>query len=222
MDPSRQNARKGAKKPTRGTPQSRSRVETKLQTFETSLFEQVEGFKKFVSDASVIYVRSTTPVSTRGRGRPVKDKNPFAAHKISCLEEFSGGFADDDIYLNSRLDTICELAREEIQVVQQSFDAFVDDSSQWIHSHYEHRKKIVDTAIAYMQGKVNEESQINHVIVLEEDKCVIDHSQLLVADEEVPDVPVAFPVSMTDDVVSCSAEDVMHKIIEFEKERSDP
>jgi hypothetical protein len=51
----------------------------------------------------------------------------------------------------------------------------------------------VDTAIAYFTNRVNDEAQINHLVVLQEEKCVIDHRQLLAADEEVPKVPVAFP-----------------------------
>jgi hypothetical protein len=221
IDPARSNQRRGAKKPSRTTPVGRNRVENKLQPFESPLFEQLEAMKKFVSDASVIYVRVTTPVSTRGR-RPVKDKNPFAAHKISCLEEFSGGFSDDDVYLISRLDEIGSLAREEIQVVQQSFDAFVDDSSRWIQEHYDRRRSIADTAVAYMMSKVNEEAQLNHLVLLEEDKCVVDFRQLLVANEEVPKVPIAFPASLAEDITSQTAETVISKVIEFEEETNQP
>jgi hypothetical protein len=221
IDPARANQRRGAKKPARTTPVGRNRIDNKLQPFESPLFEQLDAIKKFVSDASVIYVRVTTPASTRGR-RPVKDKNPFAAHRISCLEEFSGAFSDEDDYLISRLEAIGSLARDEIQNVQQSFDAFVEDSSRWIQEHYDRRRLIADTAVAYMMSKVNEEAQLNHLVLLEEDACIIDLRQLLVANEEVPKVPMAFPASLTEDITSQSAESVLGNVIAFEDETTQP
>jgi hypothetical protein len=218
IDPSRVTQRKGVKKPTRTTPVSRNRVESKLQLFDSPLFEQLEGVKKFISDASVIYVRATTPISNRARGRPVKDKNPFAAHKIGALEEFFSGFSDDDVYIIARLDEVAEIAREEIQDVQQAFDAYVEDSSRWIQEHYERRKSIIDTAIAYLLDKVNEEAQLNHLVVLEEDKCVIDLRQLLVPNEEVPKVPAPFPADLTQDIAGRSPEAFMRAVVDFVNE----
>jgi hypothetical protein len=218
IDPSRAAQRKGVKKPPRTTSVSRNRVENRLQPFESPLFEQLEGMKKFISDASVIYVRATTPISNRARGRPIKDKNPFAAHKISALEEFLGGFSDDDVYFIARLDEIAEIAREEIQVIQQAFDAFVDDSTRWIQEHFERRKAIVDTAIAYLISKVNEEAQLNHLVILEEDECVVDLRQLLVPNEEVPKVPTPFPADMTQDIAGWSPEAFMRRVVDFVNE----
>jgi hypothetical protein len=87
-DPGRLGQKRGPKKPIRGTPPGRTHGEhTKLQPFEAPIFEQFEGMKKYVSDAAVIYVRLTPPVSTRAAKRPGKDKNPFAVNKISPLED---------------------------------------------------------------------------------------------------------------------------------------
>jgi hypothetical protein len=218
IDPSRAPQRKGVKKPVRPASLTRTRAESKLQPFDSPLFEQLESVKKFVSDASVIYIRATTPISNRARGRPVKDKNPFAAHKISALEEFLGAFSDDDVYILARLDEIAEIAREEIQDVQQAFDAFVEDSSRWIQEHFERRKSIIDTAIAYLLNRVNDEAQLNHLVILEEDRCVVDLRQLLVPNEEVPKVPAPFPVELTQDIAGRSPEAFMRAVVDFVNE----
>jgi hypothetical protein len=89
---------RGQKKQSRSTPVGRGRVENKLQPFESPLFEQIEAMKRYVSDAGVVYVRATTPVSNRTKPRTTKDKNPFAAQKINALDEFFSAFTDDDVY----------------------------------------------------------------------------------------------------------------------------
>ncbi|OHS94347.1 hypothetical protein TRFO_11208 [Tritrichomonas foetus] len=221
VDPSRDKTRKGAKKAQRNTPTSRNRVENKLQPFESPLFEQLEATKKYVTDASVIYVRSTTPVSTRGKARTGKDKNPFAPFKISALEEFTPAFADDDAYLITRMDQINEFARDEINVVQQSFDAYVDDSTKWIQSHYERRKTIADTAIAYMLKRVAEEEQINHLIFFKENECTVDYTQMIVETEESPKIPAPFPEDFVSNSTSESAEAIMQGIVSFTAAQTD-
>ncbi|OHS95535.1 hypothetical protein TRFO_10411 [Tritrichomonas foetus] len=215
VDPSRDKTRKGAKKPQRNTPTSRNRADSKLQPFESPLFEQLEGVKKYVSDAAVIYMRSTTPISTRGKARPGKDKNPFAPHKIAALDEFIAAFTDDDVYLVTRMDQIADFTHDEVNVVQQSFDAYLDDSTNWIQSNYERRKSISDTAIAYMLKKVNDEEQINHLILLNESQCTIDMTQLIVGTEESPKIPPAFPEQLVADSPSATAEDLMNGIVDF-------
>ena len=220
-DPSRDKKGKNVKKPQRNTPTSRNRNESKLQTFESPLFEQLESSKKFVTDSSVIYVRSTTPVSTRGKTRVGKDKNPFAQHKISALEEFAPAFSDEDVYLLSRLDQISELAHEELNIVQQSFDAYLEDSTKWIQTHYERRKSIAETAIAYMLEKVNEEAQLNHLIFLNEDNCTVDFTQMLVGDEEIPKLPLAFPEEFVESSKTESAETIMQGIVQYTTQTAD-
>jgi hypothetical protein len=214
IDPSRSTQKKGQKKPARTTPTSKSRAETKLQPFESPLFEQLEMIKKFIADTSVIYVRATTPVSNRGK-RPPKDKNPFAAHKITALDEFSAAFADDDVYLVGQIDGVAELAHEEIGLVQQTFDAFVEESTRWIQAHYERRRAIADTAVAYMLQKVNDEAQLNHLIFLHEDKCTVDLTQLLVPNEESPKIPPAFSEETVQDMLGGNAENVLKHIVEM-------
>ena len=214
-DQARDKARKGIKKVQRNTPSSRNRADSKLQSYDSPLFEQLDGVKKFVSDASVIYVRTTTPVSTRGKTRPGKDKNPFAPHKIAALEEFIQAFQDDDVYLLTKMDQISEIAHNEVQIVQQSFDAFLEDSTNWIQLNYEKRKSILDTAIAYMLKRVGEEEQINHLILLNEDKCTIDTTQLIVGTEQPPQIPPAFPEEFMTEAVSGNPETIMNGIVDF-------
>lgn len=215
-DPARDKNKKNTKKNTRSTPtsNSRNRADSKLQLFESPLFEQLEALKKFVNDASVIYVRSTTPVSTRGKAR-AKDKNPFAAHKISAIEELMTAFSDDDIYIVAKIDQIAKMTTEEVQIVQQSFDAFLEDSTNWIQSNYEKRKSIADTAIGYMLKCVNEEKQMNSLIIMNEENCTVDNTQLLVGNEEVPKVPPVFPEELTHNAVTGQPEDIMNGIVDF-------
>lgn len=215
-DPSRDKNKKNTKKNTRSTPtsNSRNRADSKLQLFESPLFEQLESLKKYITDASVIYIRSTTPVSTRGKQR-AKDKNPFAAHKISAIEELMTAFSDDDIYIISKIDQIAEMTRDEVQIVQQSFDAFLDDSTSWIQSNYEKRKSIADTAIAYMLKCVNEEKQMNSLIIMNEEQCTVDNTQLIVGNEEVPKVPAVFPEDLMHKSLTGQPEEVMNEIVDF-------
>jgi hypothetical protein len=223
VDTARSGQKRGQKKPARGTPTGRTRGEAqKLQPFEAPIFEQFDAVKKFMSDASVVYLRSTSPVSTRASRRPAKDKNPFAAHKISPLEEFGAAFADDDVYFGHRIVEIGDLARETIRVVQQSFDAFVEDSNHWIQSNYTKRKTIVDTALAYFFGKVNEEAQLNHLVLLTDNSCVIDCTQLLAPNEEVPKIPPAFPAALTGDTSGLPPEEFVRNVVAFVNETNAP
>jgi hypothetical protein len=222
VDPSRAKGVKGAKKATRATPPARVRLDSRLAIFDCPLFEQLEAVKKYVADASVIYVKAATPVSTRAKPRPVKDKNPFAVHKVAALDEFAAAFVDDDVYLVSRLDQIASLAHEEIGVVQQAFDSYLDESGKWISTHFERRKSIADTAIAYMLQKVNDEAQLNHLVFLEEDQCVVDHTQLLIGNEEMPKIPAKFPDTLIEQATTQGAEVLFHGILDFEAEANQP
>jgi hypothetical protein len=69
IDPSRNKERKGAKKPVHGSSQTRNRIENKLLPFDSPLFEQLKAVKKLVADTAVVYLRVTTPVSVRTKGR---------------------------------------------------------------------------------------------------------------------------------------------------------
>jgi hypothetical protein len=222
VDSTRSQKGRQQKKQPRGTPQGRARVENKLLPFESPLFEQLEAMKRYVTDAAVVYVRVTTPVSNRAKSRPTKDKNPFAPNKFTALDEFLTGFADDDVFVTGKFDEITELARSEIYLIQQSFDAFVDDSNRWIQEHYERKKAIVDTAIAYLTGRVNDEAQVNHLVLLREDKCVIDHQQLLVANEEVPKVPIPFSPAQIQELPAKSPEGFIQGVVAFQTETNGP
>ncbi|EAY07967.1 hypothetical protein TVAG_332920 [Trichomonas vaginalis G3] len=189
---SKTDKRKSAKKPARTTPLSKSRLENKLPPFETPITENIDTFKKFVSDASCIYIPSTAPLSTRAK-KPVKDKNPLAPHKINAIDEVQNCLRDDDSFIVSQLDRINAMCLDEIQAIQQAFDSYVEDSSNWISSHYEKRKAIADTAVAFMFQKVNDEQQLNQLILFSDENCVIDYSQLLSPNEESPKIPAAFP-----------------------------
>ena len=180
----------------RGTPTSKSRLDSKLPVFDLALVENIENIKKFVNEATCVYTPVTAPTSTRTKARQTKDKNPLAPHKIPAIEEFQAAFRDDDTFFISQLDKVSRMAQEEITTIQQAFDAFVDDSSHWILTHFERRKAIADTAIAYMQQKVNDEQQINQLIFFSEDKCSVDYTQLLCANEESPKIPQPFPEEM--------------------------
>lgn len=219
-DAARAPPKKGAKRTSRTTPTSKSRADNKLQPFESPLFEQLEMIKKFVTDATVIYAQTTTPVSTRAKGRPVKDKNPFAPHKIVPLEELAAAFADDDVFLMAKIDQISEMARDEFQSVQQAFDAFVEDSTKCIQEHYLRRRAIADTVVAYMQKKVDEEEQLNELILIEEDKCTVDFTRLLVATEESPKIPPPFPEQSIEESITGEPETVIHNVLEFQQEAS--
>ena len=217
-DATRAPPKKGGKRPAKTPPASKSRADNKLQQFDSPLFEQLETIKKFVADAAVIYVRATTPVSTRGKGRPVKDKNPFAPHKIQALDEFAAAFADDDVYLLGKIDEIAQMTRDEVQAIQQAFDAFVEDSTKCIQDHYQRRRAIADTTIAYMQQKVDEEAQLNELILIEEDKCTVDLTRLFVPTEESPKIPPPFPEESIEESVTGSAETVIHNVLQFQQE----
>jgi hypothetical protein len=215
IDPSRMAAKKGQKKPARAPTPNRNRPENKLQPFDSPLFEQLEQIKKFVADASVVYVRATTPVSVRQPRRPLKDKNPFAAHKITAIEEFLSGFADDDVYLGTKIDDLVELAHATFQEVQQAFDAFVDDSTNWIHSNYERRKSVADSATAYFLKKVSEEAQLNHLVLLKENKCIIDATSLIAPNEEMPKIPPAFPPALIENAHIQTPETFVRSVVTF-------
>jgi hypothetical protein len=150
--------------------------------------------KRLISDASVIYVRGDS--SFDSRSRPSRTGQGSVCGTQDQLPRRI--FAENHDCFGFRCTIVYGPAREEVEVVQQSFGAFVQESSQGIQSHCERREKTIETAIADLQWNVAEESQINHVTVLEEDKCVIDHSQFLVGDEAVPEVPTACPMSMTE------------------------
>ena len=214
--------KKGAKRSSRQTPTKSRTDANKLQLFESPLFDQLEMIKKFVADAAVIYVRAPTPVSTRGKGRPVKDKNPFAPHKIQAIEEFGAAFADDDVYLLAKIDEIAEMTREEIQAIQQSFDAFVEDSTKCIQEHYQRRRSIADTTIAYMQQKVNDEEQLNELILIEEDKCTVDLTRLFVPTEESPKIPPPFPEDSVEESITGEPETVIHNVLQFQQDSNHP
>jgi len=219
LDPSRADRKgKTMKKPTRTTPTSKSRLDGKLPSFDSPLPEAVDGFKKYVTEAASIYIPVTAPASTRNKARPTKDKNPYAIHRISATDEFQSAFRDDDAYLVNQLDRICNLAQDEIQAIQQAFDSFVEDSTQWIQNHYEKRKSISDTAIAYMLQKVNEEAQINQMIFLTHEKCTIDYTKLIVMNEESPKIPPPFPEQLYQLALNGQAEEIMKQVSMFEIE----
>ena len=204
--------KKKANKQTRGTPTSRSRLDGKLPTYDLTLIENLENIKKFVGEASSIYVPVTAPTSTRAKARQTKDKNPLAPHRISAIEEFQSAFRDDDAYFVGQLDKVGRMAQDEVQTIQQAFDAFVEDSTSWISSHFERRKAIADTAIAYMQQKVNDELQLNQLIFFSEDKCTVDYTQLLCANEESPKIPQPFPEDIISEANAGNAEKLYEKI----------
>ena len=108
------------------------------------------------------------------------------------------------------------MAQDEVQTIQQAFDAFVDDSSNWINSHYERRKSIADTAIAFMIQKVAAEQQLNQLILFSEDKCTVDYSELFSANEESPKIPPAFPEDVTKEASNGRAESLYEKISMFD------
>jgi hypothetical protein len=80
----------------------------------------------------------------------------------------------------------------------------------------------VDTAIAYLTGKVNDEGQVNHLVVLEEEKCVIDHRKLLAANEEVPKVPVAFSPEQLQELPAKSPEGFLQGVVAFQNATNGP
>jgi hypothetical protein len=118
----------------------------------------------------------------------------------------------------SKLDYVGNLAHDEFGVIQQAFDAYLDESGKWITTHFERRKSIAETAIGYMMNKVNDEAQLNHLVLLEEDKCVVDHRQLLVVNEEMPKIPPKFPDGLIEIATTASAETLRRGILEFQAE----
>lgn len=209
------------KKQVKATPANKSRLDGKLPAFELPLLEIIETVKKFISEASCIYIPITAPVSTRNKARQAKDKNPLAIHRINAIEEIQAAFRDDDAYLVSRLDKISQMATDDINSVQQAFDSYIDDSSLWIENHFKRRRAVVDTAVAYMQQKVNEEEQLNQLICFSEEFCTVDYTQLLVPTEESPKIPPAFPAEIIQESVSGLAEPLLQKISQFGVEVDD-
>jgi len=219
VDPSRL-AKKGAKRPTRETPTNKIRGGCRLGALETPLFEQLEMIKRFVSDAAVVHASTPALVSMRGKPRVPKDRSPFAAHKITTLSEFRVAFEDDDVYIVARMDEIAEMVRDEIQVVQQAFDAFTDDSAEWIQAHYLAMQAIADTAVAYMARKVSEEAQMNQFVLLDESRCVVNLPKLLVATEKSPKISPSFAEALVKGAVAADPEAVMRGVFESELERN--
>jgi hypothetical protein len=66
--------------------------------------------------------------------------------------------------------------------------------------------------------KVSEEAQLNHFVLLREDKCVIDAEKLIVPNEEMPKIPVAFPSALTQDVTTRTTEATLQGIVNFVNE----
>lgn len=214
---SRSDKKKAAKKAQRTTPLSKSRLENKLPPFELPLTENVDVVKKFISETSCIYIPSTAPLSTRAK-KPVKDKNPLAPHRIQATDEVQQCLKDDDAYVLNVLDKICRIAQDEVQTIQNAFDAFVEDSSNWINTHYERKKAIADTAVAFMLQKVADEQQLNQLILLSEDQCTVDFTQLLAANEESPKIPPPFPEDVLKEASEGRAENLYEKISLFDTE----
>ncbi|KAH0802783.1 sperm flagellar protein 2 isoform X1 [Histomonas meleagridis] len=152
VDPSHLSQRKGFKK-VRISGSNKPKTEDKTQTFESPLYEQIEGIKKYISDASLTYVHTTTPISTRTRNRLIREKNPFILSKINGTDEIISALSDDDSYLITVLEQISEMLSYELQVIQKSFESFSTDSTEWIQSNYETRKSVVETAVGYMMRK---------------------------------------------------------------------
>lgn len=198
------------------TPPNKTRLDGKLPGYESPLIDQVENLKKFVYECSSVYQPTNTPTSAnKPKNRQTKDKSPFAANRFSALDEVAVAFKEDDQYLISKYDQIVVMLKNEVEAITRSFDAFVDESSNWIQAHYDKRKMICDTTIAHMNGRIEEEAQLNYFILLTEDHCIIDKRKLFNANEAVPVIPVQFDSNLLEECTKSSPEDLFENIFEF-------
>jgi hypothetical protein len=78
----------------------------------------------------------------------------------------------------------------------------------------------VDTSIGYLFEKVNAEAQVNEVVFLQEDKCVVDCTKLLVANEQKLQIPPKFPDNVVNLALTANAETLLREVLAFEAEGS--
>lgn len=214
LDVSKANAKgKSAKKTPKPATNAKGKVDGKIPVYDSPLYENIEQLKKHVSDSSATYIPIQTPtLTTRTKAKPVKDKSPFALNRITALDEFISAFKEDDTYFVAKLNEIVSMLKLEIETIHRSFEAFIEESTGWIQAHYENRKSIADTAIAYLLSKVEGGDQLNYFIALDEDNCTIDKTRLFTENEKPPVIPPTFSQEILTESTISGPEAIFTKI----------